>query len=208
MSRTTNDLPAPPVAAAPARFDLERVRVLVLPLVAARGFGLWDVEWTGSVLRVFIEHPAQLDDPLAGVTLDDCVHVSRALSVALDEADAIPSAYTLEVSSPGLDRPLRTANDFKRQVGRLAKCKLREAASDGQMALRGTILSASDDAIAMEVDGNRFDVPLANIREAKLVFELGGDAGANRPGAKKGAKASKDKRPSKANTNGSRPKRA
>jgi len=203
MSRTTHDLPAAPPAA-PARFDADRVRALVEPLVTARGFGLWDIEWTGGVLRVFIEHPAQLDDPLAGVTLEDCVHVSRALSVVLDETDVIPGAYSLEVSSPGLDRPLRTANDFKRQVGRLAKCKLKEAASDGQMALRGTILAAGPDAIEMEVDGKQFQVSLANIREATVVFEVGGEGAAARPGKKKGAKPSKH---AKKPTNGPRPPR-
>jgi ribosome maturation factor RimP len=202
MTRTTNDLPTAP-SAAPPRFDADRVRALVEPLVAARGFGLWDIEWTGSVLRVFIEHPAQLDDPLAGVTLDDCVHVSRALSAVLDEVDLIPGAYSLEVSSPGLDRPLRTANDFKRQLGRLAKCKLKEPASDGQMALRGTILSASAEAIAMEVDGKHFDVRLDNIREAKLVFELGHEAGA----AKSGKSKKKGAKPAKKQTNGPRPPR-
>lgn len=178
---------APPAAAPAPRFDAGRVRALVEPIVLARGFGLWDVEWTGGALRVFIERPAQLDDPLAGVTLEDCVAVSRALSAALDEADVIPSAYQLEVSSPGLDRPLRTANDFKRQVGRLAKCKLKEPASDGQMALRGTILQASEASIAMEVDGKHFEVLLANVREAKLVFDVGGEASAPSRAGKKGA---------------------
>ncbi len=157
-----------------ARFDAERVRALVEPLVLGCGFGLWDIEWTGSILRVFIEHPAQLEDPLAGVTLEDCVQVSRAVSLVLDEtAELVPGAYHLEVSSPGLDKPLRSASDFKRQVGRSAKCKLKAAASDGQLALRGTILSASDVSIEMEVDGNRFTVLLDNIREAKLVFDVG-----------------------------------
>lgn len=157
------------------RFDAERVRARIEPIVVGKGFGLWDIEWTGSILRVFIEHPAQLDDPLAGVTLEDCAHISRAVSLALDEVDVIPGAYNLEVSSPGLDKPLRSANDFKRQIGRLAKCKLKEAASDGQMALRGTILAVGSESIDMEVDGNPFTVALANIREAKLVFEVGGE---------------------------------
>lgn len=170
------------------RFDDGLVRALVEPIVQARGFGLWDLEWTGSILRVFIEHPAQAKDPLAGVTLDDCAHVSRAVSLALDEADLVPGAYDLEVSSPGLDRPLRNAHDFKRQVGRLAKCKLKEAATDGQMAFRGTILSVVGDAVEMEVDGNRFSVALANIREAKLVFEVGAQA-------KNAPKKSKSKEP-------------
>ena len=183
MTRTSSARPVAPQAT-PTRFDAEGVRALIEPVVVAQGFGLWDIEWTGASLRVFIECPTQLDDPLAGVTLDNCVRVSRALSSALDEADLIPGAYNLEVSSPGLDRPLRTPSDFKRQLGRLAKCKLHEAAADGQMALRGTLLAATDDAITMEVDGKKFEVALSNVREAKLVFELAGEDRASRPGKK------------------------
>ena len=178
----------------PPRVDAAALRALVDSVViAAHGLAVFDVEWAGNVLRVFIERAplsgssadasSQLlsgssadasSQLLSGVTLEDCVGVSRDLSTALDIADLIPHAYSLEVSSPGLNRPLKSASDFKRHIGKLAKVKLHVAASDGQLALRGAILGAGGEGIAMEVDGKRHEVPLANVREAKLVFELGG----------------------------------
>ena len=121
----------------------------------------------GKILRVTIDRDR-------GVTLDDCAAVSRDLSTALDVEDLIDLKYSLEVSSPGLDRPLQTARDFARQAGRLVKVKLIAPAADGQMALRGDILGASpeEDTVRMEVDGKTHVVATDNIRSAKLVFEL------------------------------------
>src|SRR5690606_12555219 len=116
--------------------DVAAVRALVEPVVAAHGLELVELEWAsgrqGLVLRVVIDHPepppAEPAAPAAleagGVTLDDCVRVSRDLSTALDVEDPVAHSYSLEVSSPGIDRPLRSARDFRRQVGRLAKVKL------------------------------------------------------------------------------------
>jgi ribosome maturation factor RimP len=195
MHATSRDLP---LQATPPRVDADAVRAVILPVVDAHGLELCDLEWTGGVLCVFVEHPSRADQPLGGVTLDECVAVSRDLSTALDVADLIPHAYNLEVSSPGLNRPLKRAVDFQRSVGKLAKCKLVRPASDGQMALRGTIVSSSDQGIKMEVDGKSFDVALANIREARLVFEVGprvprGVAGpkSNKPGNKRQKKTKK-----------------
>lgn len=125
---------------------------------------------------------------MSGVTLEDCVSVSRDLSTALDAVEIIPQRYNLEVSSPGLDRPLKTAKDFSKQVGRLAKLKLNEPASDGQHVLRGTLSEVAGDTIVILVDGKRHDVQLDNIHQAKLVFELGAQK-------KKGQPAQKKKRP-------------
>lgn len=151
--------------------------------------------------------------PLAqgGVSLDDCVHVSRDLSVALDVADLIPHAYRLEVSSPGADRPLTSAADYARNVGRLAKCKLTAPAPDGQMVLRGPILGATATSVRIEVDGKAHEAFFTNIREAKLVFEVGGapkpgkKRGGARPGAAKARRAAKpDRAPSGSHPRGSR----
>jgi ribosome maturation factor RimP len=167
--------------------DLDALRALIEP-------ELIDVEWTsnhgGLVLRVFIDRPeaassseassapAAVDaPPQESVTLQDCVLVSRDLSTALDVQDPLTQRYSLEVSSPGLDRPLKTARDYRRQLGRLAKVKLHEPAPDGQMVLRGTILSAADGSVEMDVDGNRHRFSLDNVREARLVFELGSGSG-------------------------------
>lgn len=176
-----------PAPGPPGGVDLDAVRALVEPLVAAHVLELCDVEWTssphGKVLRVTI-------DSDAGIKVEDCVRVSRDLSTALDVSEIITPAYSLEVSSPGLDRPLRTLRDFSRQIGRLAKVKLKAPAHDGQHVLRGTIVSVQQDdgdspLVNMEVDGNPHAVVLDNIREAKLVFELGNSSKATRDSRKR-----------------------
>ncbi len=172
------------------KVDLAAVRELVEPVVIAHELELVDVEWQsthhGQVLRVIIEHPlgdetavsttepgeALASATVAGVSLEHCVAVSRDLSTVLDVEELVDARYNLEVSSPGLDRPLKTARDFRRQVGRLAKVKLLEPAPDGQRVLRGTIVRADDETFEMTVDGNSHEVRLANIDVAKLVFEL------------------------------------
>src|SRR5690606_20069475 len=106
---------------------------------------------------------------------------------ALDGDEIIDHAYNLEVSSPGLDRPLRSERDFRRQRGRLAKVKLHEPAPDGQRVLRGTILEADAAGLRMEVDGNLHRVPFDNITEARLVFEIGAQP-------KKGGRARKPRK--------------
>lgn len=188
--------------------ELAAVRDVASTLAVDHGLDLVDVEWTanrsGRVLRVIIDRPLPERDaeelptgeiPLRqGATLDDCVRLSRDLSRVLDEDDVIPQSYSLEVSSPGLDRPLQTSRDFRRQVGRLAKVKLVEPAPDGQVVLRGTILSADERVVKMRVDGNVHEVELGMVREAKLVFELdtkpkpgkGAKRKASKPRKKKG----------------------
>lgn len=182
---------------------LARVRAIAEPLCAAHGVELVEVAWSsergGRVLRVIIDHP--LEDvpadaepsgpaapaPTEAVSLEDCVRVSRDLSAALDGDEIIDHAYNLEVSSPGLDRPLRSERDFRRQRGRLAKVKLHEPAPDGQRVLRGTILEADAAGLRMEVDGNLHRVPFDNITEARLVFEIGAQP-------KKGGRARKPRK--------------
>ncbi|MFL5246475.1 MAG: Imm1 family immunity protein [Myxococcales bacterium] len=99
---------------------LEKVRNIAAPLAAAEGLELVDVEFAGAgghpTLRLYI-------DKVGGVSLDDCTHVSRALSAALDVEDPIQGSYELEVSSPGLDRPLRTAEHFQRFAGENVRVK-------------------------------------------------------------------------------------
>ena len=88
------------------------------------------------VLRVRIDRPGPAATAEDSVSVEDCAHVSRDLSAILDVEDVVPTAYTLEVSSPGLDRPLRRADDYRRFAGRLAKIVMREAV-DGQGFFRG-----------------------------------------------------------------------
>ncbi len=174
-----------------AQRDLDAVRRIAEPLAAEHGLELIDVEWStargGQILRVSIDRPetetaappvsavpvsADVGPSVDGVTLDDCVRLSRDLSATLDVEDVVSVRYTLEVSSPGADRPLRSARDFRRQRGRLAKVKLRQPGADGQRVLRGRLLEVADTSFTMDVDGNVHDVQLEDVGEAKLVFEL------------------------------------
>jgi ribosome maturation factor RimP len=126
---------------------------------------------SGWTLRITIDRESS-SEASGGVTLADCAEVSRDASAVLDVEDFIPHRYHLEVSSPGLDRPLRTERDFRRFVGQLAKVKLSHAASDGQKLLRGTIDEAPEGRVAVIVDGKRLEVAYGTVVEANLVYEL------------------------------------
>ncbi|MDC0743736.1 ribosome maturation factor RimP [Polyangium mundeleinium] len=159
--------------------DFDRIRAAVGPVLETHGVVLVDVEWFTDqgtwVLRLTIEREGLQDssDPAGGVSLDDCADVSRDASTALDaEDDVIPHHYSLEVSSPGLERRLKDLPDFRRFRGKLARVKLARPVPDGQSLLRGEIAEAPDDKIAVVVDGKRIEAPFADVVEARLVFEL------------------------------------
>src|SRR5262245_54503072 len=153
-----------------AGIDLGRVRALLAPALAAHGVVLVDLEWlterAGWTLRLTIERES------GAVTLEDCADVSRDASSVLDVEDLIPHHYNLEVSTPGLERKLRTAADFQRFTGKTAKVKLEKPSSDGQKVLRGTLAEAAPGVVAVIVDGKRVEAKLADIVDAHLVFEL------------------------------------
>lgn len=161
---------------------LAPIRAAIEPVLRAHAVELADVAWTtehGShTLRVTIERPLPEGTKWRpelgfGVNLDDCAEVSRDVSTALDAIDdAMPEAYSLEVSSPGLDRPLHGARDFVRFAGNTVKVKLKKPAFDGQRLLRGTLVDANEATFAVLVDGKRLEAPLADVAEAQLVFEL------------------------------------
>ncbi len=178
---------------------LARVRALAQPLAAALGVDLADILWTTEsgkrTLRVTIERvsvaPNGADAEHGwGVSLEDCADLSRDLSQALDAEDAVPGAFNLEVSSPGLDRPLHAFSDYRRFVGQLAKAKLTRPAPDGQRVLRGTIESADvvagEERVTIDVDGKPITVPFADVVDGHLVFEL---SGAPRPGKSRPGKS-------------------
>jgi ribosome maturation factor RimP len=161
-----------------AGVDLGRVSAALAPVFDAHGVRLVDLEWlterAGWTLRITIEREGGTTANLAGgVTLEDCSDVSKDASAVLDaDEEIIPHRYHLEVSSPGLDRPLRTAADFARFSGMTAKVKLSKPASDGQRLLRGQLDASNPEIIAVLVDGKRIEAPLADVVEAQLVFEL------------------------------------
>lgn len=154
---------------------LPRVRAAIGSVLLARGVSLVELTWVtdraGWVLRLTIEHEGTSEQG-GGVTLEDCVEVSRGVSAVLDAEDFIGPAYHLEVSSPGLDRPLRTPAEFARFAGKLCRVKLTHPAPDGQRLLRGTLLDAPEGRVAVLVDGKRIEAPFGDVAEANLVFEL------------------------------------
>src|SRR3954463_16271199 len=146
-------------------FDVvEKVRAVASRVAGTYGLDIFDVQYRregpGMVLRVQIDRPGSGATAEESVSVEDCAHVSRDLSAVLDVEDVVPAAYTLEVSSPGLDRPLRHAADYSRFAGRRAKLVVREAV-DGQKFWKG-ILGGVDgrDVLIDGDDGRRHRVPL------------------------------------------------
>ena len=129
----------------------ESVRAVAAPIVRALALDLVDIECAGqgarTIVRVFIDKPT-------GVTLDDCERAHLSLSRALDVQDPIPHAYTLEVSSPGLDRPLKRREDFVRSIGKLVKLKLRRPL-DGRWRLVGRLDAVDDEGIVILAEGEK-----------------------------------------------------
>lgn len=162
--------------------DLEHVREVAKRVTASSGLELVDVEFRGSggkarILRVFIDKPG-------GVTHADCEAVSRELGTILDVEDAVPGgSYTLEVSSPGIDRKLSRPEDFERFVGARVKLTTREPV-DGNRFLEGRIESFRDGTLVLALGGGdarkgkpeqpprRVDIAFSNIEKANLVPEF------------------------------------
>jgi len=142
---------------------------LLEPPIEALGFDVVDIEFAqagrGGVLRIFIDRRAQDSGP--GITVDDCAIVSHAVSQVLETQDPIKGHYTLEVSSPGFDRILRTRAHFERFVGERIFAELR-LPIDGRRRFVGVLKSIGDDTIVMEVDGKAHSLPLERIQKARL----------------------------------------
>jgi len=151
---------------------LNKVREIAAPLAAQEGLELIDVELGGpggrQILRLFI-------DKSGGVSLDDCSSISRAVSAALDVEDPIQGAYDLEVSSPGLDRPLRTPEHFQKFAGKRVRVKtfgpLPEC--ENRKTFVGILQGYENETIVLDVDGRIFRVPHAQVSKANVdpVFE-------------------------------------
>ena len=164
----------------------DRVRDVVLPLLSERDLDLYDLELSGPVLKVVVDRPTGLD-------LDVLADATRAVSRALDEADPIPGTYTLEVTSPGLERRLRTPRHFARAVGETAKVRLTAAggaARDGDRRLEGEVVAADDEAVTLRTTDGEARVAYGDIDRAHTVFEWGP---AEKPGKRKTSKNAEKK---------------
>ncbi|MCY4473387.1 MAG: ribosome maturation factor RimP [Kistimonas sp.] len=138
---------------------------LTEPVVSAQGCELWAVQWiTGkdqALLRVLI-------DRSSGVSVDDCEAVSRQLSSVLDVESRIPGSYTLEVSSPGMDRPLITRGHYLASVGQLVTVRLR-APFEGKRRYEGLLQRVDGDEVVLACKGHEFFFPLETIEKARVV---------------------------------------
>src|SRR5712672_3112779 len=149
-----------------------KVRDLASRIAASYGLDIFDVQYRregpGMVLRVQIDRPGSGATAEESVSVEDCARVSRDLSAVLDVEDVVPTAYTLEVSSPGLDRPLRRPDDYRRFAGRRAKIVMREKV-DGQGFFKGRLGGVDGTDVLIEADDRKTHrVPLDVIRRANL----------------------------------------
>jgi ribosome maturation factor RimP len=155
---------------------LELIRTIAERVAQARGLEVWDIqsrrESTGHVVRVFIDRPGPAATPEESVSVEDCELVNRELSTILDVEDPLPFTYTLEVSSPGLDRPLRSTGDYIRFAGRLAKVVVSEPV-DNQKAFEGHLRGVDGDAVVLEAPNGRMHrLPLTLITRGRLEVEF------------------------------------
>ena len=159
-----------------SRDVVEQVRTVAARVAASYGLDIFDVQFrreaAGMVLRVRIDRPGAAATAEDSVSVEDCAAISRELSAVLDVEDIVPTAYTLEVSSPGLDRPLRGADDFRRFAGRRATLVMREAV-DGQTFFKGRLGGVEDGRVVIETeDRRRHLVPIGIITRANLEVEF------------------------------------
>lgn len=142
----------------------DRLINLLEPELEKLGYELVELEFrsrgAGGLLRLFI-------DAASGIGLEDCERVSRRVGAILDVEDPIPGAYQLEVSSPGFDRPLRTAGHFRRFSGELVKLQLCRP-HKGRRRLAGRLLGVEGDTVRVDVEGAEWAVPLGDIEKARL----------------------------------------
>jgi ribosome maturation factor RimP len=155
---------------------LEQVRQIAERVAASRGLEIWDIqsrrEATGHVVRVFIDRPGPAARAEESVSIEDCEQVNREIGTILDVEDPLPFAYTLEVSSPGLDRPLRVASDYERFAGRLAKVVVAEPV-DNQKAFEGHLRGVENGDVLLEAANGRVHrLPYRLITKGRLEVEF------------------------------------
>jgi ribosome maturation factor RimP len=141
---------------------------LVAPVTAALGFELWGVEYLShvkqAVVRIYIDHPD-------GINVDDCAKVSRQVSSVFDVEDPIMGEYTLEVSSPGMDRPLFRLEQYQQYIGEQVKIRLRSP-FDGRRNFTGQLTAIEGDDVVVTVEDNEYLLPFELIDKASIIPAL------------------------------------
>jgi len=147
---------------------LQEVREVVEPILQSQGYELVDLEYQresrGWVLRIYLDREG-------GITLDDCTAVSHEVGAVLEVKDVIPNAYVLEVSSPGLTRPLKKPEDYNRFRNQLVKIKLFQPLN-GRRNFKGSLLGLEGETVRVEADGQVFEIPLQSIAKANLEIDF------------------------------------
>ncbi len=157
--------------------DREKLVSICEAALEAVGYEFVDLEYTqspqGWVLRVYIDNPPAADDgdPRSTITHDDCEVASRHLGTVLDVEDPIDTTYRLELSSPGVHRPVRKYRDFKRFVGKRLRVETHQQVN-GRRKYLGSLLEAREGEIVVEQDGKPCSLPLAEIKKARLEVEI------------------------------------
>jgi ribosome maturation factor RimP len=152
------------------KFDklLEEVREVVEPILESEGYELVDLEYRlethGWVLRFYLDREG-------GVTVEECAAVSGEVGAVLEVKDIIPNPYVLEISSPGLTRPLKNLKDFDKYRNRLVKIKLYEPL-EGRKNFKGTLLGLEGEKVRLEIEGRVYDLPFRGIAKANLEIEF------------------------------------
>ncbi|CAI8715805.1 ribosome maturation factor RimP [Pseudomonas sp. TE6288] len=144
---------------------LEQLQALLAPVVEGLGYQCWGIEYVSqgkhSVLRIYI-------DKEGGILVEDCEAVSRQASAILDVEDPISSEYTLEVSSPGMDRPLFTLEQFAAHAGEQVKIKLRTP-FEGRRNFQGLLRGVEEQDVVVQVDQHEFLLPIDSIDKANII---------------------------------------
>lgn len=155
--------------------DQKKLESLVEPVVTGQGYELVDVEFKNElgawILRVYIDKPRSPQSDVR-VGLDDCASVSRELSAVLDVDDTIQGHYSLEVSSPGLNRPLKKESDFARFVGQKAKIRTRHPVGESRRNFSGTLVAVTGGKVQIDVGDQVCEVPVDDVEKANLVYEF------------------------------------
>ena len=144
---------------------LEQLQALLAPVIEALGYECWGLEFLSqgrhSLLRIYIDHAN-------GILVEDCEKVSRQISGVLDVEDPISNEYTLEVSSPGMDRPLFTLEQFAKHAGELVKIKLRSP-YEGRRNFQGPLRGVEEQDVVVLVDDHEYLLPIDLIDKANIV---------------------------------------
>jgi ribosome maturation factor RimP len=151
------------------QIDQKQLEIVVERALAPLHYDLVALDFLrehGWILRLFIDRPEG-----GNVSIDDCTRASRDVSAALDVADLIHVPYSLEVSSPGLDRPLRRERDFVRFAGKRARLRLRDPI-EGRRNFAGTLKGVEDGRVAIECEGQLYKLPLTELARANLEMEI------------------------------------